>query len=110
MMVFDFSAEAIIGLDAPAANSPEARKLCAGVDCWRVDYTKSLLKRALHHRIYTKMNYLKENREKMSEVGILLLFNKWDVKYTQLMTAAEGKCCKYKNDHIVRFSPNLGCG
>ena len=32
VMIFDFSAESIIGLDAPAANPPEARKLRAG---WR---------------------------------------------------------------------------
>ena len=43
----------------------------------------------------------------MSEVEFLLLFNKWDVEYTQLMTAAEGKCCKYKNDHIP-FLPGIG--
>ena len=29
VMIFDFSAESIIGLDAPAANPPEARKLRA---------------------------------------------------------------------------------
>ena len=107
VMVFDFSAESIIGLDAPAANPPEARKLCAGVDRWRVENAKSLLKLASHHRMYTKMNYLKENREKMSEVEFLLLFNKWDVEYTQLITAAESKCRKYKNDHIS-FSPGIG--
>ena len=57
--------------------------------------------------MYTKMNYLKENREKMSEAEFLLLFNKWDVEYTQLMTAAESKCRKYKNDHTP-FSPGIG--
>ena len=81
VMIFDFSAESIIGLNAPAANPPEARKLRAGVDRWRVEYTKSLLKLASRHRMYTKMNYLKKNREKMSEAEFLLLFNKWDVEY-----------------------------
>ena len=107
VMVFNFSAESIIGLDAPTANPPEARKLHAGVDCWRIEYTKSLLKLASRHRMYTKMNYLKENCEKMSEVEFLLHFNKLDVEYTQLMTAVENKYHKYKNDHIP-FLPGIG--
>ena len=43
----------------------------------------------------------------MSEAEFLLLLNKWDVEYTQFMTAAEGKCRKYKNDHIP-FLPGIG--
>ena len=55
----------------------------------------------------TKMNNLKENSKKLSEAEFLLLFNKWDVEYTQLITAAESKCRKYKNDHIP-FLPGIG--
>ena len=53
------------------------------------------------------MNYLQENSANMSEAEFLLLFNKWDVEYTQFMTAADSKCRKYKNDHIP-FSPGIG--
>jgi hypothetical protein len=106
--VFDFSAESLLGLQAPASRSGKTRKLQCRIEYARVNYTRVLLQLTTRHRMYKKANILSDSVDYLSEAEFLLLYNKWDNEMTQLMHAAEDKCRKIRNNYIP-YSPIVGC-
>jgi hypothetical protein len=112
--VFDFDAESLLGITAPATRRPRARNLQCRLEYARVNYERVLMQLTSRHKMFKKAKVLADGVDHMgpvefqlAPVEFQLAFNKWDNELVELMLASEKKCRKIKNDYIP-FSPIIG--
>ena len=94
--VFDFSAESLLGLLAPATVKPAGRNLQCCIERSRINYTRVLMQLTTRHRMFKKVNHIKDHHGVMTEAEFQLLYNAWDTELLELMLASEKRCRKLK--------------
>ena len=71
------------------------------------NYTKALDQLCDQHNLYQQITSLYKHAGCLSNADFLLLINKSDDEFTNLMKCAENKCNTYKHCHI-EWSPDVG--
>ncbi len=100
----DFNTHTVLGTDYPKTVHPLGRALCCEVECTVKWYNTFLMKLLICHRSFEKLEFLQTNHHLMSADAFQTMFNRWDMKVTQLMLALEKRCNKLC-DGSIEFSP-----
>jgi hypothetical protein len=105
--VHDFNAHLVLGTEYPTTVRPSGRALRCKVFRTVTKYNEVLKQLLIHHRSFKKMEYLQQNRLRLSPAEFQLLFNQWDWEVTCLMLGLE-HCRNKFRDGSIEFSPVVG--